>query len=79
MAMSRRIINAELQPLAIERASSAESVADMQNDFGAGMFARAWIGLSDTQSAIVRMARVLAAARKAASDRGANHSRKNRE
>jgi ureidoacrylate peracid hydrolase len=60
-------IKAKPVPIAIEAASTAIIVVDMQNDFGAkgGMFDRAGIDISMIQKAIPPTQKVLATARKA--------------
>ena len=63
----RRVtIAAKPQPIAIDTATTAVIVVDMQNDFGSkgGMFERAGIDISGIQKAVAPTARVLDAARK---------------
>lgn len=61
------VVDARPEPLAIELATTAVIVVDMQNDFGAegGMFARAGIPIADIATVVEPIARVLAAARRA--------------
>lgn len=61
------LINAKPQPIAVDPASTAVIVVDMQNDFGTkgGMFDRAGINISMIQEAVKPTADVLSAARKA--------------
>ena len=70
MAASSRIISIPARPasLAIDLATSAVLVIDMQNDFGSrgGMFDRAGIDLSVIRRAVPPTQRVVAAARTAA-------------
>ena len=58
--------DAKPQPFALNIATSAVLVVDMQNDFGAegGMFARAGVDISMIRSAVESTASVLAAARR---------------
>lgn len=60
-------VEARPGPLALEAATTAVIVVDMQNDFGAegGMFDRAGIPISGIRSVVAPTARVLAAARAA--------------
>jgi ureidoacrylate peracid hydrolase len=60
-------IDARPRPLALDPATTAVIVVDMQNDFGAegGMFHRAGIPIGAIQAAVAPTARVLAAARRA--------------
>lgn len=67
-AKSRTVmLDAKPGPIAIDTASTAVIVVDMQNDFGAkdGMFDRAGIDISGIQKAVGPTARVLASARHA--------------
>jgi ureidoacrylate peracid hydrolase len=61
------VVDARPEPLAIEPATTAVIVVDMQNDFGAegGMFSRAGIPIADIATVVEPIARVLAAARRA--------------
>ena len=58
--------DAKPEPVAIDTATTAAIVVDMQNDFGSkgGMFDRAGIDISGIQRAVGPTARVLAAARR---------------
>jgi ureidoacrylate peracid hydrolase len=59
-------LDAKPEPIAIDIATTAAIVVDMQNDFGSkgGMFDRAGIDISGIQRAVGPTARVLAAARR---------------
>ena len=59
-------LNAKPEPIAIDVATTAAIVVDMQNDFGSkgGMFDRAGIDISGIQRVVGTTARVLAAARR---------------
>ena len=64
----RRVtVSARPEPIAIETASTAVIVIDMQNDFGAkgGLFERAGLDISMIQQAVAPTAKVLVAARSA--------------
>lgn len=64
----RRItLNAKPEPIAIDTATTAVIVIDMQNDFGTqgGLFDRAGLDISMIQKAVAPTAQVLAAARNA--------------
>jgi ureidoacrylate peracid hydrolase len=64
----RRItLNAKPEPIAIDTATTAVIVIDMQNDFSAkgGLFDRAGLDISMIQKAVAPTAKVLAAARSA--------------
>src|SRR5712691_1635590 len=60
-------LDARPEPIAIDTASTAVIVVDMQNDFGAkgGVFDRAGIDISGIQKVIVPTSQVLASARNA--------------
>jgi ureidoacrylate peracid hydrolase len=60
-------LDARPEPIAIDTASTAVIVVDMQNDFGAkgGVFDRAGIDISGIQKVIVPTSKVLASARNA--------------
>jgi ureidoacrylate peracid hydrolase len=65
---NRRVtVSAKPEPIAIETASTAVIVIDMQNDFGAkgGLFERAGLDISMIQRAVAPTAKVLVAARNA--------------
>jgi ureidoacrylate peracid hydrolase len=69
MASTHRIsIDAQPEPLALDTASTAVLVVDMQNDFGTegGMFHRAGVDIAPIKAVVPAVARVLAAARRAA-------------